>query len=94
MNLSELLAENYNFIVDDVELFTSHFGTEIYSAKTNKGEYIVKTLPLDYDHDMEKEGHITDYLHDNGIKPVCSLINNFTKWLYENAETLEKELLI
>jgi hypothetical protein len=25
-------------------------------------------------------------------KPICSLINNFTNWLYENVEILEKEL--
>jgi len=71
--LSELLADNYNLDVDDVKLFTSHFGTEIYLAQTNKGKYIVKTLPLEYDHDMEKEGHITEYLHNNGV-PVARLL--------------------
>ena len=71
--LGELIADNYNLDVDDMKLFTSHFGTEIYSAQTNKGKYIVKTLPLEYDHDMEKEGHITEYLHNNGV-PVVRLL--------------------
>ena len=74
--LEKLIADNYNMEIRNMTLIDHHFGTKIYLLVTDKGKYIVKTLPL-HAEGMENEGYITEYLHKSGIsvarllKTIC-----------------------
>jgi len=68
MMLAKLISDNYDIQVISTELLFSHFGTEIYAVHSNKGKYLAKTLPGYYNTDLESEGHLTDYLLNNGIR--------------------------
>lgn len=61
-----MLLEHYGMEVKNLKLICSHFGIEIFLIETDKGKYIVKTLPLDAG-GIENEGYITDYLYNNDI---------------------------
>jgi len=67
--LEKCITDNYDVEVKDIKLFTSHFGTEIFIVQTNKGKYFVKTVLNKWANSeaMENEGHITEYVHNNGI---------------------------
>ena len=67
--LKELILEHYGLNVQGLELIDSHFGTEIYLAHTDKGRFIVKTLPLSAG-GMEEERRVTEFLLAHGV-PVA-----------------------
>lgn len=68
----ELIEDNYGIKVSSLKLMDKYFGTEIFSAETDKGRYIIKTLPPAVPN-LENEGAITDFLYNNGI-PVARLL--------------------
>src|SRR5690554_5368496 len=72
MMLNELITANYGIKINKLNLVDSYFGTEIYLAESDDGRYIVKLLPLSVI-GLEKEGHITEFLRNNGI-PVARLL--------------------
>jgi len=61
----KLIMENYDLEINDLRLFEGQF-CAMYSMKTNKGRYFVKTQPHEVK-GMKNEGYITDYLYNNGI---------------------------
>lgn len=61
-----MLKSNYNLDVSTLTLLDSHFGTEIYAADDGMKRYIVKTLPLYFEH-IDQEGPITAYLREYGL---------------------------
>lgn len=65
--MDRLITDNYDIELYDLTLMDKHFGTEIYLAETNKGKYIIKTMPYNIE-GMENEGHVTDFLLNNNIK--------------------------
>lgn len=65
--MDKLIADNYTIELKKLKLIDEHFGTEIYLAETNKGKYIIKTMPYNIE-GMENEGFITDFLLNNNIK--------------------------
>ncbi|MCL2774236.1 MAG: phosphotransferase [Oscillospiraceae bacterium] len=87
VKLIKLISDNYDVEVKDLKLIDSYFGTKIFALQTNKGKYIVKTL-LPYTQNMENEGHITEYLYDNGISVARLLKTN--RGMY-HAETEEMQ---
>lgn len=75
--MNQTVIENhYDLQVSGIKLLDSHFGTEIHAVNTDKGKYIVKTLPL-YVVNVENEGYVTEYLHKHGIK-VARLLKSKT----------------
>lgn len=65
--IKRIIEDNYNLTVTEMHLLDSHFGTEIYKADTEKGEYIVKAMPSGMEL-SENEGLITEYLSCRRIK--------------------------
>lgn len=83
--LSKLISDNYTLELKELKLIDSHFGTKIFLAQTNKGKYIVKTLPSGSE-DMENEGHITEYLYNNGISVPRLLKTNIGTYHVETEK--------
>ena len=73
--LNKLITENYGIYVNELLLIDSHFGTEVFIAETEKGKFIVKTLPL-YVKGVENEGFITNFLINQGISVAKLLRTN------------------
>ena len=71
---SQLIESNYELKVSDIKLLDEHFGTEIYVIDTEAKKYIVKVLPLYFEH-MENEGLVSGYLYSRGHK-VARLIKS------------------
>ena len=81
---SKLISDNYDIEVYDLKLIEGYFA-EIYSMQTNKGKYFVKTIPLGIQ-DMENEGHITEYLYNNGVSVPRLLKTNGGMYHVETDE--------
>lgn len=66
---------------------------DYYSEYFHLNDYDIKIMPylFYYQQIMCHYSPPYDDIPDT-YKPVCNLINNFTKWLYENAENLERAL--
>jgi len=64
-----------------------------YSSYSKMSDYDIKVMPYLFYYQQIMCHYPPPY---NGIpekyKPVCRLINRFTKWMYENAEGLERSL--
>lgn len=73
--LNKIISDNYDIKINNMSLIDSHFGTEIFLAKTDKDRFIVKTLPL-YVGDIENEGYITDFLFNKGFNVARILKTN------------------
>ena len=77
--LNKLISDNYGIQINDLKLFTEHFGTEIFIIQTTIGKFVVKTLPVnDYNARMENEGYITEFLRENNINvpKILKSLNN------------------
>jgi Ser/Thr protein kinase RdoA (MazF antagonist) len=85
--LIKLVSENYDMKVENMKLLDSHFGTEIFVIETDKGKYIVKTLPL-YMEMAKSEGEITNFLYNNGINVARLLQTNDGKYHIETDKML------
>jgi hypothetical protein len=83
----KLVSGNYDLEVKNMKLLDSHFGTEIFVIETDKGKYILKTLPL-YMEGAKNEGNITDFLYNNGINVARLLQTNNGKYYVETDEIL------
>ena len=64
---ASLIERNYDLKMSDMRLLDKHFGTEIYVIDTDTHKYIVKALPLYFEH-INNEGFVTKYLHNHGHK--------------------------
>jgi Ser/Thr protein kinase RdoA (MazF antagonist) len=83
--LNKLIIENYGMEAKSILLIDSHFGTEIFLAETDRGKFVVKTLPL-YVKGMENEGRITNYLYNNGINVAQLLKTNNGQYHVKTSE--------
>jgi Ser/Thr protein kinase RdoA (MazF antagonist) len=83
--LKKLILDNYSLEVSSLTLIDSHFGTEIFLLESDKGKYIVKTLPL-YVEDVENEGYITEFLFNNDISVARLLKSNDGKYLVKTSD--------
>ena len=83
--LNKLITENYNMKVKSISLIDSHFGTEIFLTETDKGKFVVKTLPL-YMNGMENEGYITSFLYNKGINVAQLLKSNNGQYHVKTSE--------
>jgi Ser/Thr protein kinase RdoA (MazF antagonist) len=85
--LIKLVSENYDLEVKNMKLIDSHFGTELFAIETNKGKYILKTLPL-YMEGAKNEGEIANFLYNNGINVARLLQTNDGKYYIETDKML------
>ena len=85
--IEQLISDNYDFLLDKLELLESHFGTEISLARTDKGKYIVKKLPIGIAN-LEDEGHITSFLSKHGIS-VAKLIKTQSDTYVVRTDTFQ-----
>lgn len=61
-----LIEHYYDLQVSSIKLLDKHFETEIYSVKTNVGNYLVKVMPLLYQN-VDSEGMIAEHLARHGL---------------------------
>lgn len=83
--ISNIVELNYDLKILNIKLLDSHFGTEIFKIDTDKGKYIVKTLPLHMTI-SENEGLITEYLYNNGIKVARQLKSRCGEYVVKTAD--------
>ena len=84
MDLS-LIERHYNLQVSSLQLMDKHFETEIYTAETTGGKYLVKVMPLFYQN-IESEGVIAGYLAQHGLRVARFLPNKEGSWVTRCAE--------
>jgi Ser/Thr protein kinase RdoA (MazF antagonist) len=73
--IKNFIEDYYNISVMNIRLLDSHFGTDIYKVDADKSGYIVKAMPPGMVL-FEKEGLITEYLSENGVKTARLVKNN------------------
>ncbi len=83
--INNFIEENYSIAATDIRLLDSHFGTEIYKAYTDKGDFIVKAMPP-FMPLSENEGLISEYLSQNGVKTAQLIKNNHGKYVSKNSD--------
>ena len=67
MDYKDLLQTHFNLEITELSLLDSHFGTEIYLAKTKHEKLFVKKLPS-YMTQVANEKAVTDFLAGKGMK--------------------------
>ena len=73
---------------EGLKRYISHYVKHFYLS-----EYDIKIIPYLYYFQQIMCHYSPPYDGiPNTYKPICDLINNLTNWLYENTESLEKEL--
>lgn len=70
--LTEIITTNYDLEIKSIKCIDEHFGTAIFLIEASCGQYLLKTFHLEQEN-IENEGHITEYLHQNGI-PVAKIL--------------------
>lgn len=87
-----LIERHYDLQVSDLQLMNRHFGTEIYTAETTGGKYLVKVMPLFYQN-VDSEGMVAEHLARHGLKVAHFLPNregNFVTKCAENQFTVQE----
>ena len=89
---SNLIERHYDLHVSTLQLLDKHFETEIYTAQTNIGKFLVKVMPLFYQN-VDSEGKIAAHLSQHGLKVARFLPNregNYVTKCAKNQFTLQE----
>lgn len=78
MDYKDLLQTHFNLEITELSLLDSHFGTEIYLAKTKHEKLFVKKLPS-YMTQASNEKAVTDFLAGKGMKVPTLFTTNQNK---------------
>lgn len=79
MDCRRIIEENYGIKINGMRLLDSHFGTDLYLAETEKGKFVVKTLPT-YMENAKNEGAVTEFVSGKGIKTARFLKTRLNKY--------------
>jgi len=88
----DLIERYYDLQVSALQLMDKHFETEIYTAETTCGKFLVKVMPLFYQN-VDSEGMIAGHLWQHGLKVARFLRNkegNYVTKCEENQFTLQE----
>jgi len=92
--INNFIEENYSIAATDIRLLDSHFGTEIYKAYTDKGDFIVKAMPyvLYFWHTMCNYAPGEMLNIPDTYAPIAILIRKLLARLYDNVDKLSQTL--
>lgn len=91
--ISKVLAEKYGIAANRIDLLSDHGEGKTYKVETQNAFFVLKQIPSFSDH-PEKEGPLTQYLIENGIKvPRMHKTTDDGSWVATDEKGIRYQLL-